>query len=128
MNQKPIRTFPFIDFTISPSIGTRYDPIDWYRIIRFSTRLRKRDVDGRIYSWIHTYWYRIYELDYQDPVKLQDHIGDALSRFNSDIYLTMLFGKVTPGLTSHEGFLVFEPDADQTDEEDRMRKLFNIKP
>lgn len=54
--------------------------------------------------------------------------SSAVSSFNRDIYMVMLYGKVDPKMKGFGGEPYFKLDSNQMDEKLRMRPLDYVKP
>jgi hypothetical protein len=86
-----------------------------YTSLTLSTTLRKKH-NGKWYLWE---FFKKHHLPFNDEAsKIQ-----ALNRFHSEVYFTVVCGKVSVNSVDHQGQKVFKEDTSQISESDRIKGL-----
>lgn len=86
-------------------------------------QLRNNFIETRVRVYHEGQWYStIVREAHHDFFQSEEEMSEFLSRFNHNIYIMIMFGKVDLNIQNASGSKVFELDPDQRSEQTRMRQ------
>ena len=83
--------------------------------ITLMTTLRKANEDGVYYKWKFRQEYIV-----PDNQDIEEAKSRSLHRFHTDVYLAILYAKIQPHVKDVFGSIIYEKDADQSPENERI--------